>query len=141
MEKKVETKAMEPRVFKESLSKPTFKKDLKEASNSLGEEVRKAIKTLRTISPSVFYTALGIYEWTGEENPSDEVCKKVDKFLDDVDTIYDEWVRNEVQGIVGHDIDGESNDEEEFEEGLGVKKKSFVKLSNPKHSIAKKINK
>lgn len=140
MEKKIERKALGPRVFKESLSKPELKKDLKEASSSFGEEVRKAIKTLKTISPSVFYTALGIYEWTGEDNPSDKICEEVDKYLDKIDTIYDEWVRDEVQGIVGHDIEGIDVDDEDLKD-LDVKEESFIKLPKPKHSIAKKINK
>ena len=91
-------------IFTESFKKPQLKK-LKEAkvNSNFANEVAKAIKTLKSIPANVFYTALGIYEWTGETNPSEDVCQKVYDFLDGVDTVYDEYVRGQVQSICNGD--------------------------------------
>ncbi len=110
-------------IFTESFKKPQLKK-LKEAvklkedtiNSKFADEVAKAIKTLESIPANVFYTALGIYEWTGETNPSEEVCNKVYDFLDDVDTVYDEYVRGEVQSICNGDSEETSVEDENSED-------------------------
>lgn len=86
-----------------------------EPTKSLSDKVKEAIKVLESIDPKVFYTALGIYEWTEERDPDDEVCQRVYEFLDGVDTVYDDYVRGEVQDIVNaKDFPTEDDDEMEF---------------------------
>lgn len=109
-------------VFTESFKKPQLKK-LKEAklkedtvNSKFANDVAKAIKTLESIPADIFYTALGIYEWTGETNPSEEVCKNVYHFLNDVDTVYDEYVRGEVQSICNGGSEETSAEDENTED-------------------------
>ena len=42
-----------------------------EPTKSFKDEVKNAIEVLKTIDPKVFYTALGIYEWTDERDICD----------------------------------------------------------------------
>lgn len=110
-------------IFTESFKKPQLKK-LKEAvklkedtvNSKFANDVAKAIKTLESIPADIFYTALGIYEWTGETNPSEEVCKNVYHFLNDVDTVYDEYVRGQVQSICNGDSEETPVEDENTED-------------------------
>lgn len=64
------------------------------------KEVIEAIKTLEAINPSVFYTALAIYEWSDIRKPSARLCQKMHDLTDSFDTIYDEYVRDEGRDIM-----------------------------------------
>lgn len=84
-----------------------------EPTKSFKDDVKEAMKTLESIDPKVFYTALGIYEWTDERDPDEDTCHRVYEFLDGVDTVYDESVREEVQDIVNpKDFPTEDDDDE-----------------------------
>lgn len=65
------------------------------------KEVIEAIKTLESIKPSVFYTALAIYEWSDIRKPSARLCNKVQDVVDSFDTIYDTYVRSEGRDAMG----------------------------------------
>ena len=64
------------------------------------ENVKEIIKLIKKTAPYEFYTALTIYDMTGEENPSVDVCESVYEYLQETETIYNESVRNDIQDIV-----------------------------------------
>ena len=139
-----------------NMNKEIIKEDTKE--KTFGDNVREAIKVLKGISPSVFYTALGIYEWTGKENPTDEECEMVDGYLDGIETIYDEWVRGEVQDMIETGVSSEEEPEEKSYSDVEDDEDTFfvdkpkkveeealesghIEITKPVHDIAKKVKK
>lgn len=61
------------------------------------DDVTKAIETFNSIDTNVFYTALALYDIAGITNPTVSQCKKVSDVVDSVNTIYDEFLREDVR--------------------------------------------
>lgn len=75
--------------------------------NNLINKIKTAINIIDSISPDVFYPALAIYEWSSlnkDINISEEMATKLIDFIDGVDTIYDEYVREECINIINNSI-------------------------------------
>lgn len=98
--------------YKESLNKSSSKKSLKENDSNLNNKstkVKNAIELLESISPDILYLALAIYEWSSESGEvivDNGKLNKLNNFLDGVDSIYDEYVREKSRKILnGKDFD------------------------------------
>ena len=105
--------------YQESLNKhfsnkTSSKKSLKESDSNLNNKVTKvknAVKLLDSISPDIFYSALAIYEWSsesGEITVDTDKLNKLGNFLDGVDSIYDEYVREKSRNILNNEDFDES---------------------------------
>lgn len=119
---------------------------LKEES-SLEAKVASAINILKGIDSNVFYPALLIYEILGIEHPSEELIKAVEEYVDDLDTVYDSYMREEIRAMLDEisnpeaEIKSESSEEIKVEEKLGEFRKGG-KLGERKPAEDKKcVNK
>lgn len=156
-------KTIQTRVFRESLQ-PRFKQPVREEkeSKSFDAKVKDAIKSLMEMDADVMYTALAIWDMCGETKPDKDLCDEVAGYLIKVDNIYDEYLREEIRELVDRTPNDDFDEDEyadEMEDGFWqdkiddkVKKVktdeidedveiSGIKLSKPKHNIAKKIKK
>ena len=67
------------------------------------KKVTEAINVLEHMDPSIFYQAIAFYEWTEIRKPNIKQLRRADEFLDQFDTIYDEYVRTDFKYTVAHD--------------------------------------
>lgn len=111
------------------------KEELKEAMSEKESKVAEIISQLKGMDSSHFYTALMIYELLDIERPTEALIEAIEDYVDDLDTIYDDYVRDEVR-IIAEEFDGdkevkdEVKVETEVEEKLGEFKKPEHKDSN-----------
>lgn len=82
----------------ESKLMETVQKIVEEKSNK-ERKVAETIKAIRELDYSVFYPALLIYDVLGIDTPSEELIRKVEDLVDDVDTVYDEMLREAIKSL------------------------------------------
>ena len=112
-----------------------------EVSSPMVRDVHEIIKQLKVMNPSNFYVALMIYDVLGIERPSEKLIDAVAKYIRDLDTVYDEFVRDEIRTIA-EELDGPAEadevkieDEVKVEEPVEEKLGEFKKSSKKNHKV------
>lgn len=142
------------RVFKEQFQKFVNKplkegmrdsRLIKEASNDKVAKCIEAINQLKSIDLDLFYPALALYDMCGIEEPTEEQVNHAIELVGNVDTIYDEDMREDIRHDLGYyddeydfddDYEGEDTkifiDDEDTDESLEEAKTGRMKFKeNP----------
>lgn len=111
--------SLEGKMLPEDIEKKVNTVTINEDVNAEGK-VANIINQLKTMDSSLFYVALMIYDVLNIERPSEKLIDAVRDYVDEKDTVYDEFVRDEIRTIAG-----------ELDEPLEVEEKEEVKVEEP----------
>ena len=111
---------------------------LKESSSNVEALVHNIIKQFEGMNPEYFYAALMIYDVLGISNPSEALIKEVKKYLDDLDTIYDTYVRDELS-ILANELNSSLHSSEKHDDIVEEKLGEYRKGSKLSKNIEKEF--
>lgn len=135
---KILTEALKAKRLAKTSLKESLNKSLKESSSNVEALVHNIIKQFEGMNPEYFYVALMIYDVLGISNPSEALIKEVKKYLDDLDTIYDTYVRDELS-ILANELNSSLHSSEKHDDIVEEKLGEYRKGSKLSKNIEKEF--